>query len=363
MSSLLPGAGWSRGMLPPVSTPSGIKDLRPLSLGELIDRSAIFWRAHLKPLFVLCLGFELVNYIFTKGITLVLQRTNLFMQGNKVVEARMQDDPMSVFGDLATMMLAATALWVVLIWSYWLATLVMTRYVVPLQFGQVARPADGLRRGVQRLGSFTGAYLLTLLWGLGIGLLLMAPGAILFGLGAVLGKSGSSSGAAIVGIIFVVGGALLCSLGMLAALLWYFLRFALLAPVFAMEDLSALAAFRRSGALISGRVAPGFMGRVKVRAMILFTAMSGILIAVTLIFSLPSWIVRGAYGHLTDPSAAATHPIPQLLLVPVELFQVLGQSIFTPLALVFSAMFYLDMRMRREGLDLERRLDTLRPTS
>jgi hypothetical protein len=45
----------------------------------------------------------------------------------------------------------------------------------------------------------------------------------------------------------------------------------------------------------------------------------------------------------------------------VELIQVFGQSIFTPLALVFYAMFYLDMRMRREGLDLGRRLDTLRP--
>ncbi|MFL5349845.1 MAG: hypothetical protein ACJ8AT_34135 [Hyalangium sp.] len=346
-----------------MSPPSGIKDLRPLALGELIDRSAIFWRTHLKPLFVLCLGFELVNYIFTKGITLTLERTNLFMQGNKVVEERMKDDPTSVFRDLGTMMLAASALWVVLIWSYWLATLVMTRYVVPLQLGEAARPTDGLRRGLQRLGSFTGAYLLTLLWGLGIGLLLMLPGVILFVLGSVLGKSGSSSGAALAGILILVGGGLLIILGMIAAFLWYFLRFSLLAPVFAMEDLSALAAFRRSGALIAGRVAPGFTGRVKVRAMILFTAVSGILIAVTLLFSLPSWIVRGAYGHLTNPSAAAAHPIPQALLVPVELFQVLGQSIFTPLALVFSAMFYLDMRMRREGLDLERRLDTLRPTA
>lgn len=346
-----------------MSSPSGIKDLRPLALGEIIDRSAIFWRAHLKPLFVLCLGFELVNYIFAKGITLFIERTNLFMQGNKVVEARMKDDPTGVFSDLGKMMLAATALWIVLIWSYWLATLVMTRYVVPLQLGQTARPTDGLRRGLQRLGSFTGAYLLTLLWGLGIGLLLMLPGAILFVLGSILGRSGSSSGAALAGILILAGGGFLLILGMIGAFLWYFLRFALLAPVFAMEDLSALAAFRRSGALISGRVAPGFTGRVKVRAMILFTAVSGILIAVTLIFSLPSWIVRGAYGHLTDPAAAAAHPIPQAILVPVELFQVLGQSIFTPMALVFSAMFYLDMRMRREGLDLERRLDSLRPTA
>jgi hypothetical protein len=344
-----------------VSTSSGIKDLRPLALGELIDRSAIFWRAHLVPLFVLCLGFELLNYIFAKAITLSLQNTNVFMKGNTVVQAQMKADPTSIFGDLASLMGSLTILWIILIWSYWLATLVVARYVVPVQLGEPPNPSAGLRRALSRLGAFTGAYLLSLLWGLGAGLLLMVPGGLLAAGGALLGSQGTGSVTAIVGVVFAVGGILLVSLGMLAAFLWYFLRFALLAPVFAMEDLSAMQAFRRSGQLISGRVAPGFMGRVKVRAMVLFTAVSGILVAVTLIFSLPAWIVRAAYGHLSDPSAAATHPIPQAILVPVELFQVLGQSVFMPLALVFCAMFYLDMRMRREGLDLGLRLDASRP--
>lgn len=347
-----------------MSHPSGIKDLRPLALGELIDRSALFWRAHLVPLFVLCLGFELINYIFSKGLALTLERTNsLLRQSNEQLQARLQNEPMAVLGDFSSLMLAVTALWLFLIWSYWLSTLVVSRYVVPVQLGQPARPTDGLRRGLHRLGSFTGAYLLSQLWGLGIGLLLMLPGSILMGLGALLGSRSPGSGSTLLGVLLVIAGAFLILLGALAAFLWYFLRFALLAPVFAMEELSAMSAFHRSGALISGRVAPGFMGRVKVRAMVLFTAVSGILIAISFVFSLPSWIVRAAYGHLTDPSAAATHPIPQALLVPVELFQVLGQSVFTPLALVFSAMFYLDMRMRREGLDLERRLGSLPPTT
>lgn len=346
-----------------MSTTPGIKDLRPLALGELIDRSATFWRAHLKPLFMLCFGFELINYIVSKGVMMALERTNGIFQSNEALQSRLQDNPTSVFADLGEMMVASTGLWFVLIWSYWLATVVVARYVVPLQLGQSASPGEGLRRGLSRLGAFTGAYLLSNLWGFGVGLLLMLPGGILAGVGALLGRNSPGSGAALLGILLLAAGMLLGLLGALAAFLWYFLRFALLSPVFAMEDLSALGAFRRSGELISGRVQPGFMGRVKVRAMILFTAISGILIAVSFIFSLPAWIVRIAYGHLSDPSAAATHPIPQALLVPVELFQVVGQSLFTPLALVFSAMFYLDMRMRREGLDLEHRLDSLRPAA
>jgi hypothetical protein len=344
-------------------SPPRPKDLRPLALGELIDRSATFWRAHLKPLFVLCLGFELVNYIISKGVVVTLQNTNVLFRGPKELEARIQEDPTAVFGDMGVMMLASGILWLVIIWSYWLATLAVARYVVPVQLGEAASPTDGLRRGLSRLGSFTGAYLLSQLWGLGISLLLMLPGAAMFGLGALMGRGGAGSGSAILGVVLVVIGMLLALLGGIAAFLWYFLRFALLAPVFAMEDLSALRAFRRSGELISGRVQPGFMGRVKVRATILITVVGGILLAVSFVSGLPAWIVRFSYGHLTDPAAAAANPIPELLLVPVELFQVVGQSFFTPLALVFYAMFYLDMRMRREGLDLERRLEALRPVA
>lgn len=339
-----------------MSSSAGIKDLRPLSLGEIIDRCAIFWRAHLVPLFTLGLGFQLLDYIFKKGAALTLERTSSLLRNPQELEARMQDDPLGVATELGIMVLAAFLLMVILTWSYWVSTVVVARYVVPIQLGESAKPGDGLRRGLQRLGSLTGAYLLSLLWGLGISLLCMLPGALALVLGAVLSSAISGSGSRILGVVLSIIGIIGMSLGWLTALLWYFLRFSVLGPVFAMEDLSALGSFRRSGALLSGRVAPGFLGRVKVRAMILLTAIGGITIAVTLIFSLPGLIVHGAYGQLSDPSAAAAHSIPQTLLVPVELFEVLGQSIFLPLALVFSAMFYLDLRMRREGLDLERRL-------
>ena len=41
--------------------------LRPLGLGELIDRSINFWRAHWKPLFQLLLAFQLVEGIVLAG--------------------------------------------------------------------------------------------------------------------------------------------------------------------------------------------------------------------------------------------------------------------------------------------------------
>jgi hypothetical protein len=151
-------------------------------------------------------------------------------------------------------------------------------------------------------------------------------------------------------------GMLLLGLGFLGALLWYFLRFSLLAPVLALEDLPTVRAFLRSGELLSGRVEPGFTGRVKVRAMILVTVVSVILIAVSLLSGLPALFVQLAYSNPFDPAAMAANPVPQAVLVPAELVQVVGQAFFSPLGLVFYAMFYLDMRVRREGLDLEQRL-------
>jgi hypothetical protein len=72
---------------------------------------------------------------------------------------------------------------------------------------------------------------------------------------------------------------------------------------------------------------------------------------------LPALFIQLAYSNPFNPTDPGLSAVPQMLLVPAELLQVVGQAVFNPLGLVFYAMFYLDMRMRREGLDLERRLE------
>jgi hypothetical protein len=79
-------------------------------------------------------------------------------------------------------------------------------------------------------------------------------------------------------------------------------------------------------------------------------------VAVTLVFGLPAIIVQFTFSNPMDPLAAVNNPVPQAVLVPAELLQVVGQALFSPLGFVLYALFYVDMRVRREGLDLERRL-------
>ncbi|WP_420821722.1 hypothetical protein [Pyxidicoccus trucidator] len=334
-----------------MSPTSEVSELRPLAMGEMIDRAATFWRSHLKPLFVLAFGFSLVNYIATKVTMLSGQRLAPTLFAGDA-QTRAQEDPSLVLGEAGLSMGLWALLLVFLFWSYWMSTMATARYVVSMQLGEPVQPVDGLRRALSRMGALTGAYLLSMAWAVLMTLLLLGPGAIIGGLAAAASVSGNGTLALVLTVVAIP----LAMLGLIAAMLWYFLRFLLLPPVLAMEDLGSWEAFKRSGELLSGRIGPGFLGRVVVRAMILYTVMSLILISVQLVSGIPSWLVMAPYGSPFDAGTMARTP--QLLLVPAELVQVVAQSCFTPIYFVFCSVFYLDMRVRREGLDLERRLET-----
>ncbi|EPX57395.1 putative integral membrane protein [Cystobacter fuscus DSM 2262] len=326
-------------------------DLRPLAIGEIIDRSATFWRRHFRPLFLLSLGFNLATYILTKVLQLTLQDTLVLQTRGGDLE--------ELGASLLRTLVSLGGVFLVSLWLYYLNTLVVARYVVPTQLGDEAAPATSLGRAWKRLGALTGAYVLSLLWGTGVLLLMMLPGGLMLGGGGVLVAQAGRGAPQLAGAALLIGGVIVVSLGFVGALLWYLLRFSLLAPVLAMEDLSAARSFRRSGELLSGRVEPGFIGRVTVRAMLLVTVVSLILLAVSALFGLPALVVQFAYR---DPSQPLLSPAPQALLIPAELLQVVGQAVLNPLGLVVYAMLYLDMRVRREGLDIERRLDAAPPS-
>jgi hypothetical protein len=139
-------------------------------------------------------------------------------------------------------------------------------------------------------------------------------------------------------------------------MLWCFLKFAPIGQVLAMEDLGPLATFRRTSALTSGRVGPGLLGLVKVRLTILITIIVLLLMMISLVSSAPVLFLQAVYGNIFDPLHATPDAVPQYLLVPAELVNVAVQSIVAPLYVAFQTVFYIDMRTRREGLDLELKL-------
>jgi hypothetical protein len=320
--------------------------LQPLAMGELIDRSVSFWRARVKPLFQLYVPFELALYGVTKAATLLGQKSMPFASGRRLTEALQDTEHLPQLARQAALAAAGlAAIFLVDLWVGWWVGVAGTRYCVQAITGEAATLGDGLRTALRRTGRITVAFLLSLFqWGVA-GILCALPGAGLAFLGYRAVINGGTRGT-----VALVGGMLLIAFGAVIATLWYILRFMVTAQVLASEDIGGLAALRRSNALVSGRIGPGFVELVKVRATILLTVILLIRLVVQVMAGIPGMIIAVAYGKngLTD--------LPQGLLIPAELISTLAEAAFGPLFLTFTAFFYLDMRVRREGLDLQLRL-------
>ncbi len=325
-------------------------DLRPLTVGEILDRSASIWRANWKALFKLFLGFQLATWVLTKVWELISRHYFPAPRGGARTLEAMQENPTELLTQLGGSLSVGVGFAVVAIFGSYFVSVAATRYVFPRMIGKTATLTQALAATWKQVGALSGFYGLMILWTVLVAGLLVLPGSalILFG---TMGET-TQTGA----VLAALGGVLALS-GLMIAFLWFILRFMLAAQVLALEDSGAVGAFRRSSELSSGRIGPGFMGLTKVRLTIVFTVIATLFVAVTIAFSIPQMIVQFAYTNPFDPAHSNPDAVPAYLSVPVELLQVIAQSVIAPLMIVFDIVFYADMRVRREGLDLALKLE------
>lgn len=320
--------------------------LRPLGLGELLDRAVSFWRVHWKALFQLVLGFQLVEF----SLVAVAQTLNrwLFPLAQDALAIRQAPEAAlpHVLGAGATLLAGVTAS--LLVSQF--AGVATTHFAFARVTGRGAPTAgDAFRHAASRLGTAAGAFALSLAWSLVVMAILLLPGLGFGGLAAWLAAQGEPNTALVAGVLAaVVGG-----LALVVLLLWFVIRFILLSQVIALEPVGAVAAFKRSDALSSGRVAPGAMGLVKVRLTVLVTVIGGVLLIVGLVAQLPLLAAGVVYDAGFGAGETVTDVVPLAVLVPLQLVQTLLGAFVAPLFAVFQTFFYADMRVRREGLDLE----------
>ncbi|MGQ0505533.1 MAG: hypothetical protein ACT4TC_09450 [Myxococcaceae bacterium] len=331
-----------------------LQQLRPLALGELIDRSVRFWRRNWKALFLVYLPFQLARYGLLKLYQGAVQRYFPYAAGGRAAAEAIKVDPSGVLKQFG----ASTAALLPTLTIFWLvasfAALVVVHYVATNVMGTRTTGAKSFRGARARVLTLLRSCVLTAAWGLAVGLAAMLPGVAI---GALAFFNPDRTAWA---VSVVVLGAVTAGAGMIIAALWWFLRFLLVTPVVAVEnEVSALQSLRRATALISGRVGPGLMGRVMVRATLLVTASIAILWTAQFLTSLPQLVLTFVYANPLDPANSDLGAIPLAMLIPAELLQVVAQSLLTPLYLSMIAFFYVDLRVRREGLDLELRLAAL----
>jgi len=146
-----------------------------------------------------------------------------------------------------------------------------------------------------------------------------------------LPKIWSILGASIlVGIITMLGACACIVPGIIFAL-W----FCLTVPAIIAEDQGALGALSRSKALVAGNLGKALL--------IVFLA--------GLITSICSWVFQFAGKLLAVGTLHAGAAMPAAVIE--SLFGVAGQALATPFAAASMVLFYYDLRIRKEGFDLE----------
>jgi hypothetical protein len=295
--------------------------IRPLGLGEIIDRAVALTVRHFRPLFLWM--------VVLQAPAIALSRVQLAQTGELL--ANLGDSAAALEGLKS---LSRTSLWVValLLILQSIATAVCAAVVAPTL---APGPAPGPPRGARfaALGSAAVASLLLLVAATALAAL---PGLL------VLARAKSAAAFAL-GLALFVGG---------VGLAWLLTTLrVLLAPIAAaLEGRPHFAAVGRSFGLMRSTPGLRFVERPAVRASLVLLATFVIALAVSAVVGVP----RGVAGRTGGGAAFLTAVLPLWAEIALGLFETAASAALQPFSLVAVAVLYFDRRARREGLDLER---------
>lgn len=295
-------------------------ELRPLSLGELLDRVFSLYRSRFW-LFASISAVSASVQVAVQAISLATMKGVMRAWVPAAQGGALSPPPLQLH-DLLASQIAALAFLLVAAMTQAATTLAVSE----VYLNRYASAKAALTVVLRRWGRWIGIALWqvgSLLW---IPVVAAIPGFVLLGLG---GRSGNS-------VLTVIGGGLvlLAVLGGLSGGFVLYLRNALAVPAAVAEGLTIRSAMRRSKNL-----AAGTKGRIFVV----------LLIALCLY-----WVV----GMLESPLSMflmfapkqAEHYVLQTILLAVSF---VGRTVVGPVAMIGLTLVYFDQRVRNEALDLE----------
>jgi hypothetical protein len=301
-------------------------DLRPLTLGELLDRSFGLYRRH----FLLFVGLMAIPAAFTLLLSVSLQ---IFPE---VTRRQIIDNDANPTAMAALFAFSAVA-FVVLMFAYWIAYMVTlgatTVAVSELYVGRAATIASAFGQVRGHIGRLL---LLLLLVGLRLTGLFVALLIVAALIGMVFAIIARPLGAA----VFMLG-----LLGSMLACMLFSLRYALSVPALVLEHVKASEAIRRSV-----RLTQGHFWRTAV--LVIFAMV--ITYAAMAIFQGPFFVA----AMIAGPESKAL----VWLNGAGAITGTIGSAICGPLMIIALAVLYYDLRIRKEGFDLQLMIDNLDPT-
>jgi len=318
-------------MAPEVPTP-GV-DLRPLTTSELIDRGFLLYRQNFAGLLLLALLSQ-AGPLLVQVLTTVL---HLMPTQEEMTQA-----PSRTFlhlGSLVSIVLLSQLI------AFGFAV-VMTFYVADAYLGR----EPSLKASFGGLGG----KLIGVAWTCALNRLFYLLTLIFPFLAAVavevwyaLAPPGS-----FLGLIVLIGTAGLLGVGSLVPVLIVVMRLMATVPVLALEGLAGWKACRRSSALVRYDPQLGFFYWGETRLSLLLLPLFVIQLLTSSITSVPMIIAQanemvrhGTATSLTNPS--------DVVVVGSQVLTYLTGALILPLYIIAVTLFYYDVRIRREGFDLE----------
>ncbi|WP_394769508.1 glycerophosphoryl diester phosphodiesterase membrane domain-containing protein [Lacisediminihabitans sp.] len=309
----------------------GLIPLRPLDLGTILGASFRVLRRNPRPTFGAALLLQGSAYLLLYAVVGLVT----FFSVSRINSSTNADNATIAAGSVATIVLASL---VPVLLSAVVGALVQGIIVLEISRAtlgekQTFRELYGRARG--RIGALIG-------WTLIVGAVLLVAFGVLAGLVALFVATLGVAGIVIGVLLGVFGG-----LGFLVVAAWITTKLSLVPSVLMIERLSIRQAVARSWKLTRGS----------------FWRVFGIQLLVSVIISVISQVVSAPLGFiapiaigLLDPNGqqgAVTVVVTGALLVLTVIVTVVFLAISTVVQTATTALLYVDLRMRREGLDLE----------
>lgn len=303
----------------------GIMPLRPIALGEMFDSSFQAIRSNPRTM----IGLSAAVLAVTTVIGIIPQA--FWLQDNSDLMAKTSPTMADLLAFMSSSLESGSVSLLLTMIATQIVTSMLVLAVSSAVRGRRMSPGEAWRRARGRLPAVFGLALTQTAALAGVLLLPIAPGALI----AATGPGGEVAGV----VLMVLG--LLCGL---ALVIFLSTRWSFSAPALLLEEQRVFAAMRRSFGLVRGSF-------WRVLGILLLTQLivsfgSGL---ISLPFGLLSWLLQLLSG--SRPYQDVLVNVGQLLVGGIG--EVIAGAVFYPFTAAVTTLLYIDVRMRREGLDVE----------
>ncbi|HUA01317.1 MAG TPA: glycerophosphoryl diester phosphodiesterase membrane domain-containing protein [Candidatus Aquilonibacter sp.] len=307
-------------------------ELRPLSLGELLDRTFSLYRSH----FWLFVGITTIPAIFVIPERILLYN----MQGSLFNMTPGAPPTLPTLGLLGRLFLGEFAFSFVFGLVYAVGMGAATSAVAHSYLGRPSTVRGSYAEIRAKFWRLIGVALNVALRVLGIILLpIVAVGGGL--ITAVVAANGWSANNP-VAVLLILATFGFFYLAALVLCVWFALRYAVVIPVLMIEDLGVLDTIRRSVRLTRGRRGQIFLALL-VAAIIVYVGL--------FVFQMP-------FAILTMMAALKGH-LPLWLSSASGVASAFGIAVAGPISMIVTVLLYYDTRIRKEAFDLQHMMSSL----